>query len=445
MKTADLYRMDSSSYTIRLRSRALAHGSTAKGVSDGELVARRSARIVRECCSSALSESQQSITDPLAFVFDIEQTRAIRTMTLSLQGSGVILSGSTQIRFTGSYNGSITAGARVAIYSSNLLSCIFEFNIPTYHSMTGYYLPAIQSIKVGDNNYITSINFIQNAPSLVSFATVNGPNDWPQPLQITSFNCENLPILETLVLANQSGPLNAILNAPDTLKNLQVYGNSFIGTFSVPGIALEFLICSDNRITALTNIPNSLKELYAGQTDISGVFSLFEMPNLQFLDINSTRVSGLSNIPTSLTSLYISQTDISGVFDLAVIPYITSFNANNTHITSLTNIPLTIVNIIITSTDISGVFDLGGLSALTLFFASQTYITSLINIPANLTELRLQNTYLIQSESDAIASVLDTNGKTGGRLTIVNQQNSIIIDISGPSYTSLIAKGWLIN
>jgi hypothetical protein len=436
--------MDSSSYTRRLQSRSLAHGTYAKGVSDGELVARRSARLVQECCSSSASDSQQPITDPLAFIFNIDQTRSIRTMTLILTGSGVILNGSTQIRFTGSYFGTITVGARVSIYSGNLSDLAFLFSTPTYHSMTGYYIPSLQTIRFRENNYITSIVFTQDASNLTSITTSDEFGLGTQPLQITSFDCVNLPALETLVLANQNGPLNAILNAPSSLKDLQVSGNSITGIFSVPGAGLEQLICSENRITGLSNVPTTLTSLSIGNTDISGIFSLAAMPNLELLDIQNTRVYGLSNIPVSLKSLYINQTDISGVLSLASIPALEILSAFDTRISSLTNIPTTIQNINLNSTDISGVFDLTGLSNLTSLNVAFTSTTGLTNIPVSLIDINLENANLDQTATDAIAASLDANGASDGSLVIENQQGGPI-NITGSSYVNLTAKGWTIT
>ena len=400
--------MDSSSYTRRVRSRALSHGIYAKGVSDGELVARRSARLVQECCKATTSvEEQPPIIEPLAIVFDIDQTRAVRTMNLSLMGSGIILNGTTQIRFTGSYTQNINAASRVAIYSADLSDCLFSFESLTYYSVSGYYLPELlRAGMVTDLQYnaITSVSFTQNVPKLKTFSTYVYDDDsyLAQPFQFSIFDCARLPTLQTLVLQNVSGPLNSITNVPATLKTLSLDGNAFTGIFSIPGSALEKLSCGDNKITGFSNIPSTLKKLNALRTDLSGIFNMAGMPALEMFNADETHISGLSNIPTSIKEIGLSSTNISGVFNCS------------------------------------------GLTNLTSLRLGTTATTGISNIPINLTDINIYNSQLGQSAADAIASALVANGKTGGRLIIINQQGGVNINVSGAPYTTLVSSGWSI-
>lgn len=399
--------MDASSYTRRVGSRALAHGAYAKGVSDGELVSRRSARLVRECCTiTTVPQSQSPITEPLAIVFTIDQSRAVRIMNLSLMGSGVILNGSTQIRFTGSYTQNISAASVVAIYSSDLSDCLFSFESLTYYTVTGYYLPEL--LRAGmvtdiQNNAMTVVNFTQVVPKLNTFSTyVYDYLYRAQPFQFTVFDCSGLPVLRELVLQNDNGPLNSLINVPNTLELLYLNSNSFSGIFSIPSTSLEVLSLTKNTgITGISNIPTTLKELYVKETDISGIFDLASMPVLELLNIELTNITQITNFPTTLKTLEISETDISGNFDLA------------------------------------------GLTLLIKFSAAYTWISGLTNIPVSLTDIGLYNAHLDQIAADSLAVALVANGATGGRL-IIKDQATGTIDTSGASYTTLVSRGWSI-
>lgn len=399
--------MDASSHTRRLGSRALAHGTYAKGVSDGELVARRISRLARECCSSTVvAQSQPPITDPLAIVFTIDQSRAVRTMNLSLMGSGVILNGSTQVRFSGSYTQNIIAASIVSVYSSDLSDCLFSFESPTYYTVTGYYLPKLlRAGMVTDipNNKITSIKFTQVAPKLDTFSTyVYDYLYRAQPFQFSVFDCSGLPALRELVLQNVSGPFDSIINAPSTLRNLYLGGNALSGNVSIP-LGIEIFSVFRNPIQSITNLSPTLKELYLSHTLLTGTLNLASMPALQVLDIEATTISHLTNLPSTLKTLEISETDISGNFDLA------------------------------------------GLSNLTKFNASTSWISSLSNIPTTLKDIGLNNANLDQSAADSLAAALVTNGATGGRLIIEYQKiGKLIINEQVYPYKDLIDKGWKI-
>lgn len=435
--------MDASSHTRRLGSRALAHGTYAKGVSDGELVSRRIARIVKECCRGKAA-GEIPIADPLSLEFRIDQSRAIRTITIIIDGSGVIQNGSTRIRYTNGYNNSFIAAPLVSIYSSDMSFIIFYFDTPTYHTVSGYYLPLLERITIEENNYITSINFTQVAPSLTSLITGSNFGFGQQPLQITSFDCANLPILETLVLVNtQNGPLNSILNPPSSLKTLYINNNSFTGIFTIPD-SLETVVLSYNPITDVNNLATGLKSLSIDNTDISGSFDLINMPSLEDISITNTHISQLLSFPSTIKLMNVSDTDISGVFNLAGLNILESFICGSTAISNIINIPTSITTLLITNTNVSGVFDLSGLNLLNNFSATDCDITDVINIPSTISNMSVSNMLLTQGTADGIAAALVANGLSDGTLDIISQQSDTI-NISSGDYQILVSRGWVIN
>lgn len=474
--------MDASSHTRRLASRVLAHGTYAKGVSDGELVARRSARLVQECCTPTNHILSSPPAEPLALIFQDVPSRSLKTLYLRLIGSGTINNGITNITFSNLYENTIEYNSTVSIYSNDLTSVTYHYNQETYYTLTCYSLPHCQSIQLDDDrlfNHLTDLVFTQIAPSLETIEHI-----YPQPLELTSLDLINVPHLKQLQMSGSSGKLASITNMPSTLLQLIIPGNNFSGVFTLPTANLDIFVCSSNPITSLANIPTSLQYLYIDGTAISGTYTLSSTPILQYFDADNTHISVLQAIPSTIKSIRINNTDISGSFDLVGYPLLEAFECDNsginqllntptsiktmsisntsisgafdlsglsqlydfrcihTHITDIQNIPSSMMNLYISQTDISGVLNLSGLSSLMELSTASTNITNIINIPNRIVLMSCIFMNLTQLAAETIASNITASGATGGSLSIILQGSLPEIDITTAPFLALIANGW---
>jgi len=95
--------------------------------------------------------------------------------------------------------------------------------------------------------------------------------------------------------------LTSLSNLPDTLKELYCYNNSLTTLPNLPK-TLEYLDCSYNRLTSLSNLPSTLKKLYCYNNQLTTLPTLPD--TLEYLDCHYNNLTALPNLPDTLKGLY---------------------------------------------------------------------------------------------------------------------------------------------
>jgi Leucine-rich repeat (LRR) protein len=84
------------------------------------------------------------------------------------------------------------------------------------------------------------------------------------------------------------------------LRKLNCHNNKLTSLSNLPQ-SLEILYCTSNQLTSLSNLPQSLKELYCYSNKLTSLSNLPE--NLEILDCTNNQLTSLYNLPQSLKKL----------------------------------------------------------------------------------------------------------------------------------------------
>ena len=140
--------------------------------------------------------------------------------------------------------------------------------------------------------------------------------------------------------------------------------------------SLNEINCSNNQLTSLNNIPNSVQTLNCSNNKFSGTFTLTGRSNLKTLDINSNpNITTLNCYSNALTSLNVQNCSALNTLqcysnqipslNLTGCSALTYLSCQNNQITSFVSLPTTLQTIYCNDNKLSGgTFDVSGRSAL---------------------------------------------------------------------------------
>ncbi|MGE5398079.1 MAG: S-layer homology domain-containing protein [Chitinophagales bacterium] len=192
--------------------------------------------------------------------------------------------------------------------------------------------------------------------------------------------------LKTLLC--EDNQLTSLPDLPPSLTNLHCDGNQLTSLPTLPA-SLTYLYCDNNQVTSLPALPGSLSVLGSSRNQLTSLPSLPD--NLTYLSCAINQITSLPTLPNSLIQLQFNDNQIT---NLPALPdSLTELYCDNNQITSLpTTLPDTLTNLYCSGNQLTSLptlpVNLNGL------YCYVNQLTNLPTLPDGLTDLSCGNNQL---------------------------------------------------
>jgi len=194
--------------------------------------------------------------------------------------------------------------------------------------------------------------------------------------------------LETLILSNKSNEYNKKQKPRSEKKSRNKSDRNLLNKIPIAIsnlVNLKKLVISNNRITKLENLPQSISQLYIRSNQISKLENLPQ--SISQLYISRNQITKLENLPQGISQLYISRNQITKLENLP--QSISQLYIRQNQISKLENLPQNISQLDISYNQISKLENLP--QSISQFDISNNKINELENLPRSISQIDISN------------------------------------------------------